>query len=173
MWGGEGEMLCLCKPALPSKSNVKVVQPVGGVMLMKTGSVELILSLSLDMDLNESEQRLNILDCLRENATNMRIEQQRIRDRISAAIVQARINLYQIRKLNDELNQMKESVGNALILSEPDHDRYLNEVEHRCVVHQINSKQSVKVDQESNTDDDVTNWSSIEKELLAQHPELQ
>lgn len=113
------------------------------------------------MDLNDSEQRLNILDCLRENATNMRIEQQRIRDRISAAIVQARINLYQIRKLNDELNEMKESVGNALILSEADHDRFLNEVEQQYVIkadedaqeveqldegQQINSEQSVEAD---------------------------
>lgn len=130
------------------------------------------------MDLNDSEQRLNILDCLRENATNMRIEQQRIRDRISAAIVQARINLYQIRKLNDELNEMKESVGNALILSEADHDRFLNEVEQQYVIkadedsqeveqldegQQINSEQSVEADQHCMRDvDDVTNWSSLD-----------
>lgn len=126
---------------------VKASQACWGSYDMKT-ALELTGTdlLSLNMDLNDSEQRLNILDCLRENATNMRIEQQRIRDRISAAIVQARINLYQIRKLNDELNEMKESVGSALLLSEADQDRFLNEVEQQY---------AIKADEDSQQDEQL------------------
>lgn len=116
----------------------------------------------------------------------MRIEQQKIRDRITAAIVQARINLSQIRKLNEELHEMQQSVGNALKLSEAKHDRFEYELDQRIALmhageeykrlhegQQICLGKPVQVDQNCMTDDDVTNWSSIEKELLAQHPELQ
>ncbi|KAH8404538.1 hypothetical protein KR222_011847 [Zaprionus bogoriensis] len=67
------------------------------------------------MDLSNTENRLIVLECLRENATNMRIEHQEIRERIATAIVQARHNLLHIRRLNDELNEMKALVENSLM----------------------------------------------------------
>lgn len=183
-WMGKGEWGVCASQRCQQSQTSNVVQPVGGVMWTRTASVE--LTCSVDMDLNDTEQRLNFLDCLRENATNMRIEQQKIRDRITAAIVQARINLSQIRKLNEELHEMQESVGNALKLSEAKHDRFEYELDQRIALmhageeykrlhegQQICLGKPVQVDQNCMTDDDVTNWSSIEKELLAQHPELQ
>lgn len=66
------------------------------------------------MDLYDIENRLMILDCLRENSANMRIEQTNLKDRISQALVRARSSLRCIRQLNFELQEMKLSVDNVL-----------------------------------------------------------
>ncbi|TDG51219.1 hypothetical protein AWZ03_002306 [Drosophila navojoa] len=66
------------------------------------------------MDLYDIESRLMILDCLRENSVNMRIEQMNLKDRISQALVRARSSLLCIRQLNFELQEMKLAVDNAL-----------------------------------------------------------
>lgn len=55
-----------------------------------------------------------ILECLRENSANMRIEQANLRDRITQALVRARTSLLCIRQLNIELQEMKLTVDNAL-----------------------------------------------------------
>ncbi|EDW70236.1 uncharacterized protein [Drosophila virilis] len=66
------------------------------------------------MDLYNIEHRLMILECLRENSSNMRIEQENLRERISQALVRARTSLMCIRQLNIELQEMKVTVENAL-----------------------------------------------------------
>ncbi|XP_017862568.1 PREDICTED: uncharacterized protein LOC108613546 [Drosophila arizonae] len=66
------------------------------------------------MDLYDMENRLMVLDCLRENSANMRIEQTNLKDRISQALVRARSSLLCIRQLNFELQEMKLAVDSAL-----------------------------------------------------------
>lgn len=118
------------------------------------------------MDLNKIEQRLVLLECLRENATNMRIEQQAIRDRISIAIDKARRNLSHIRRLNDELIQMKLTVENAMLKKMDDQDRILHAIEKRLSVvwrgadqQQVENRAKTGIEVETMTDDDITMFS--------------
>lgn len=118
------------------------------------------------MDLNNIEQRLVLLECLRENATNMRIEQQAIRDRISIAIDKARRNLSHIRRLNDELIQMKLTVENAMLKKMDDQDRLLHAMEKRLSVvwrvadqQQVENRAKTGIEVETMTDDDITMFS--------------
>ncbi|XP_034480392.1 uncharacterized protein LOC117786314 [Drosophila innubila] len=66
------------------------------------------------MDLNSIENRLMILECLKENAHNMLVEQVNLRDRISMVLGRARNTLASIRVLNSQVREMKVTVENAL-----------------------------------------------------------
>ncbi|KAM8708769.1 hypothetical protein ACLKA7_015698 [Drosophila subpalustris] len=66
------------------------------------------------MDLNCIENRLMILECLKENAHNMLVEQVHLRDRISMVLGRARNTLASIRALNTQVREMKVTVENAL-----------------------------------------------------------
>lgn len=83
------------------------------------------------MDLEDPENLMIILECLRENSTNTRIEHQEIQSRISTAILEARLNILQIRQLNKELTEMKETVENVLERSMNEQDQILDAIEDR------------------------------------------
>ncbi|KAH8369567.1 hypothetical protein KR093_000197, partial [Drosophila rubida] len=70
------------------------------------------------MDLNNIENRLLVLECLKENAANMRTEQQQVRESISNALLRARNSLASIRALSSELREMKAAVESALAETE-------------------------------------------------------
>ncbi|KAH8378699.1 hypothetical protein KR009_000788, partial [Drosophila setifemur] len=54
------------------------------------------------------------LECLRENASNMRREHEDLSDRISCALEKSRASIVSIENMNIELRKMKETVHNAL-----------------------------------------------------------
>ncbi|KAH8293872.1 hypothetical protein KR054_005875 [Drosophila jambulina] len=56
-----------------------------------------------------------VLDCLRENACNMRQEHQDLASRISIALEHSRTNLLNVEKLNLELQKMKVTVSDAML----------------------------------------------------------
>ncbi|EDW26285.1 GL24548 [Drosophila persimilis] len=58
--------------------------------------------------------RFMMLECLRENAANRRIEDQALLDRISAALVKSRESLRKIQDMNNQLKVINISVKNAL-----------------------------------------------------------
>ncbi|XP_060655220.1 uncharacterized protein LOC132790632 [Drosophila nasuta] len=70
------------------------------------------------MDLDNIDNRLILLQCIRENASNMRIEQQQLRENISNALMRARNSLDCIRALSAELIEMKAVVESALAKAE-------------------------------------------------------
>ncbi|XP_062130965.1 uncharacterized protein LOC133842069 [Drosophila sulfurigaster albostrigata] len=70
------------------------------------------------MDLDNLDNRLMLLQCMRENASNMRIEQQQLRENISNALMRARNSLDCIRALSAELIEMKAVVESALAEAE-------------------------------------------------------
>ncbi|KAH8363994.1 hypothetical protein KR084_001182, partial [Drosophila pseudotakahashii] len=54
------------------------------------------------------------LGCLRENATNMRLEHEDLGRRIAISLANSRKTLVNIEKMNFELQKMKETINNAL-----------------------------------------------------------
>ncbi|KAH8307469.1 hypothetical protein KR044_012857 [Drosophila immigrans] len=70
------------------------------------------------MDLYQIEKRLLVLECLKENAANMRTEQQQVRESITSALIRARNSLASIRALSSELIEMKAAVESALAETE-------------------------------------------------------
>lgn len=145
------------------------------VRVSKLTQFSIHLKSFIDMNLEDSEKRLIILECLRENSTNMRIEHQGIRDRISAAIDQARLNLLHIRRLNEELKEMKVTVENTLVLSMNEQDRILDAIEDRLGTNEnegqlqgVSEPKSVKIgiEVDTMTDDDITQFSQYEQEFF-------
>ncbi|XP_017135051.1 uncharacterized protein LOC108151137 [Drosophila miranda] len=65
----------------------------------------------MSMNINN---RLMLLECLRENATNRRIEDQALLDRITAALQKSRDSLRKIQDMNNQLKAINISVKNAL-----------------------------------------------------------
>lgn len=71
----------------------------------------------------EIDYRAMVLECLRENATNMRIEHEDLGRRISIALEKSRESLACIENMNMELRKMKETVLTSLgNLNEPEPD---------------------------------------------------
>ncbi|XP_030386165.1 uncharacterized protein LOC115632988 [Scaptodrosophila lebanonensis] len=66
------------------------------------------------MDASDCELRIMMLGCMRENATNMRLEHQNLRDRIQNALERARASLVTIESLTEKLKEMKQTVQTAL-----------------------------------------------------------
>ncbi|XP_034658374.1 uncharacterized protein LOC117895086 [Drosophila subobscura] len=72
------------------------------------------------MSMNTS-YRCMILECLRENAANMRIEHQALCDRIRIALQTSRESLRRIENMNHQLQEIKVTVHNALAsISQPE-----------------------------------------------------
>lgn len=62
----------------------------------------------------EIDYRAMVLECLRENATNMRVEHEDLGRRISIALEKSRESLACIENMNMELRKMKETVLSSL-----------------------------------------------------------
>ncbi|XP_022211322.2 uncharacterized protein LOC111066779 [Drosophila obscura] len=73
------------------------------------------------MAMMTTSHRCMLLECLRENAANMRIEHQALCDRISIALQTSRESLRRIEAMNHQLQEIKVTVHNALAsISEPE-----------------------------------------------------
>ncbi|XP_017019506.1 uncharacterized protein [Drosophila kikkawai] len=68
------------------------------------------------MKMNSSPAyRSVVLECLRENASNMREEHQNLATRINIALAHSRANLLSVEKINQELKKMKVTVNEAIL----------------------------------------------------------